>query len=258
MGRDIVNNLKFKKTTGVFKPEAFGKMLDDAYLASKRPDQEMTKTSFSPSSLGYGSGNCPRYWYLAFSGAFFVDDNDSIAVANMAQGTQAHERLQKIIKTMGVLKHEELEIINEYPPIRGFIDIVIDWNNTEVIGEIKTAKQESWDGYQAKMAPSPNHLLQILTYMKLRNVKEGFFIYENKNTQELLIIPILMNERNTNIIEELFVWMSEVYDNYLNGDMPMRPFTKSSYACKYCKLKKDCWSRETGTIQIEAYVPPKL
>ncbi len=172
MGRQIVSNLKFKKVTGKFDPEVFAKMLDDSYLATKRGDQIMTKTSFSPSSLGYGHGKCPRYWYLAFTGVGFIDENDSIAVANMAQGVQAHERLQKLIEKTGKLKEQEREIKNEYPPIRGFIDLVMDWNGEEVIGEIKTAKQEVWDQRQSTMAPSPNHLLQLLTYMKLTDAKE--------------------------------------------------------------------------------------
>ena len=101
MGRDIVKNLKFKKHTGkFFDPEKFAQLLDDAYKNTKRADGSMTKKSFSPSSLGYGHGKCPRYWYMAFSGAVFIDDNDAVAVANMAQGTQAHERLQKLISTM--------------------------------------------------------------------------------------------------------------------------------------------------------------
>jgi len=91
MGRDIVKNLKFKKHTGkFFDPEKFATLLDEAYRNTKRPDGDMTKKSFSPSSLGYGHGTCPRYWYMAFSGAMFIDDNDAVAVANMAQGTQAH------------------------------------------------------------------------------------------------------------------------------------------------------------------------
>ena len=64
MGKEIVANLKFKKVTGNFDPSAFAKMLDDAYLSTKKGDQKQTKTSFSPSSLGYGSGNCPRYCIL--------------------------------------------------------------------------------------------------------------------------------------------------------------------------------------------------
>ncbi len=143
MGREIVSNLKFKKVTGEFDPSDFAKMLDDAYLATKRGDQIMTKTSFSPSTIGYGHGKCPRYWYLAFSGVGFIDENDSVAVANMAQGTQAHERLQKLIESTGVLKKVEKEIINEYPPIRGFIDLVLDWKGTEVIGEMACQTREA-------------------------------------------------------------------------------------------------------------------
>jgi CRISPR/Cas system-associated exonuclease Cas4 (RecB family) len=257
MGRDIVSNLKFKKHTGDFQPEEFARMLDDAYLATKRDDAVTTKKSFSPSSLGYGHGNCPRYWYLAFSGVMFVNENDSIAIANMAQGTQAHERIQGLIRTMPNFVAEEEEIINEYPPIRGFIDLIMDYNGP-VIGEIKTAKQEVWDTRRSEMKSSGNHMLQLLTYMKLKNAKEGFFLYENKNTQEVLIIPVQMNERNKKIIDDTFTWLCEVWDNFQDGDLPMRMFTKSTTTCKYCPIKKECWSMETGTVQIEAFKVPKL
>lgn len=253
MARDIVSNLKFKKSSGHFDINSFSKMLDDAYRDTKRQDQMMTKKSFSPSSFGYGNGNCPRYWYMAFSGAMFIDNNDAIAIANMSQGTQAHERLQKIIQKTGTLKHEEFEITNEYPPIRGFIDVILDWNDQEVIGEIKTAKQEIWDTKKAEMTPSQNHLLQLLAYMKLRNAKEGFLLYENKNTQEILIIPVLMNDKNKATIDGLFIWLQEVYDNFLDGDLPMRPYKKSSSPCKNCPIKKECWDGETGLVQISPY-----
>lgn len=258
MGRDIVKNLKFKKSSGKFDPEVFAKMLDDAYLATKREDAITTKTSFSPSSLGYGHGNCPRYWYLAFSGVMFINDNDSVAIANMAQGTQAHERLQNLIKTMPNFVEEEREIKNDYPPIRGFIDLVMQWDGETVIGEIKTAKQEVWDTRQAEMKSSANHMLQLLTYMKLTDSKEGFFIYENKNTQELVVIPVVMNDRNKKIIDDTFTWMCEVWDNFKEGDLPMRPFTKSTSSCKYCPAKEACWSMPTGTVQIEKFEVPKI
>jgi CRISPR/Cas system-associated exonuclease Cas4 (RecB family) len=261
MARDIVKNLKFKKYEGKFDPKEFASLLDESYLSTKRGDGDMTKYSFSPSSFGYGHGNCPRYWYMAFNGAYFIDNNDAQAVANMAQGTQAHERLQGLISKMGGKTKSvttELEIKNEYPPIRGFIDLVIDWDGEEVIGEIKTAKQEVWDSRQAEMSPSTNHLLQLLTYMKLRNAKEAFFLYENKNTQELLIMPIQMTDKNQDIIDNLFLWLSEVYDNFKDGGLPMRPFTKTAYACKGCPIKKECWAGDTGEVQIEAYEVPKI
>lgn len=261
MAREIVKNLKFKKYDGNFDVKGFAKMLDDAYLSTKRADGEMQKKSFSPSSFGYGQGNCPRYWYMAFSGAYFIDNNDAQAVANMAYGTQAHERIQGMIEKIGMPVSDvetEIEIKNDYPPIRGFIDLVFKWDGQPVLGEIKTAKQEVWDTRQAEMSPSSNHLLQLLTYMKLKQIDEAFFLYENKNTQELLLIPVQMNDRNKEIIEGLFLWLCEVYDNYSNGDIPMRPFLKTSYTCKSCPIKKECWAGETGTVQIEAYEVPKL
>ncbi len=67
MGRDIVKNLKFKKHSGkFFDPERFAQLLDESYRNTKRADGEMTKKSFSPSSIGYGHGTCPRYWYMAY------------------------------------------------------------------------------------------------------------------------------------------------------------------------------------------------
>jgi hypothetical protein len=199
---------------------------------------------------------------MAFSGAVFIDSNDAVAVANMAQGTQAHERLQNLIKTMPEWRAEEEEIINEYPPIRGFIDLIMEYDGETVIGEIKTAKQEVWDTRQSEMKSSANHMLQLLTYMKLKDAKEGFFLYENKNTQEILVIPISMNEKNKKIIEDTFAWMMKVWDNFKEGDMPVRPpgSTKSKMPCTYCPIKKECYSKETevGTVEIELFEVPSI
>jgi CRISPR/Cas system-associated exonuclease Cas4 (RecB family) len=259
MAREIVKNLKFKKYPGKFDAAKFADQLNDAYLALKRPNGFTQKKSFSPSSIGYGYGNCPRYWYLAFNGAEFIDDNDAQAVANMQYGTEAHARLQKLISTFPEYRDQEVEILNEYPPIRGFADLVMDYD-VDVIGEIKTAKQEVWDQRQVTMASSPNHMLQLLMYMHIKEFEEGFFVYENKNTQEILVIPIIMNDRNKKIIDELFLWLREVYDNYKDGDLPMRPFAKTSSSCKYCAVKKTCWAKtaEIGTVQIEPYEVPQI
>lgn len=259
MAREIVKNLKFKKYEGKFDAEKFAADLNEAYLNLKRPNGFTQKKSFSPSSIGYGYGNCPRYWYMAFTGANFIDDNDAQAVANMQYGTEAHARLQKLISTFPEYRAQEIEILNEYPPVRGFADLLMDYD-ADVIGEIKTAKQEVWDERKVTMASSANHKLQLLMYMHIKKIEEGFFVYENKNTQEILVIPMIMNDRNKKIIDELFTWLKEVWDNYKDGDLPMRPFAKTSSSCKYCSLKKDCWSKTAsmGTVQIEPYEVPEL
>ena len=43
--------------------------------------------------------------------------------------------------------------------------------------------------------------------MHIKEIDEGFFLYENKNTQEVLVIPVMMTDKNKQIIEELFLWL---------------------------------------------------
>jgi hypothetical protein len=71
-----------------------------------------------------------------------------------------------------------------------------------------------------------------------------------------------MNDKNKKIIEDTFLWMQEVWDNFQNGDLPMRPAgaTKSKMPCTYCPVKKACYDKSgpVGTVQIEMYSVPKL
>jgi CRISPR/Cas system-associated exonuclease Cas4 (RecB family) len=257
MSKSIVGSLRFKKQEG-FDYHEFAKLVETAYESTKRDGTGTLKKTFSPSTIGYGHGNCPRYWFIAFNGADFEDTFDAGAIANMMNGTYAHERLQKIIAMTGVLKEEEREILNDDPPIRGFADLIIEWDGKEVVGEIKTTKEEQYLIKQASMKASGNHLLQILTYMKVTGADQGFLMYENKNTQEICIIPVNMNERNQKLIDDTFDWMREVYKAYTEDTLPTRSYTKSVYACKNCPVKTKCWKEmEDGDITITAMVAPK-
>jgi hypothetical protein len=56
--------------------------------------------------------------------------------------------------------------------------------------------------------------------------------------------------------------MCEVWDNFKDGDLPMRPAgaSKSKMPCTYCPVKKECYSKETpvGTVQIEKFEVPSV
>jgi CRISPR/Cas system-associated exonuclease Cas4 (RecB family) len=259
MARNIVGNLKFKKIEeGGFDPIKFGEMVEEAYLSGNKRDSFTKKKTFSPSTIGYGHGNCARYWFIAFTGAEFDDTFDAQAVANMSNGTSAHDRIQKVIEKTGTLKGIEIEVLNDDPPIRGFMDLILEWEGEEVAGEIKTIKSDGYAIRQSTMSAPGYHQLQLLSYMKNKGIKQGFFYYENKDTQEILLIPINMNERNTKLIDDAWDWLRKVYANFEAGTLPNRAFTKSQSACKYCPVKKVCWKElGDGEVEIEAMVPPK-
>ena len=87
--------------------------------------------------------------------------------------------------------------------------------------------------------------------------EQGVFVYENKNDQSLLLINISMDEDNTKLIDYVFDWLRGVYDLYLAETLPNRAFTKSTWACKGCPVKKVCWKdmkENEGEVQYPAMV----
>ena len=258
MARDIIQNLKFRKATGTFDPAAFSTFLETQYLKSNRSGTR-TKVTFAPSSIGGYNGTCPRYWYLAFNEHQFVDNNDALGIANMANGTAAHSRIERLMLDSGIPVDCEVEMKLADPPIRGYIDMMLEWDGQIVVGEFKTTRQEVFLIRQSTMKPSAQHLIQVLIYLKATGKRQGFLLYENKNTQEFLVIPVELNERNEALIEEVFDWLRLVYKNFEEGGLPKRPWTRKNKICKSFPLFDHCWNQQPeGTVDIPVMEVPKI
>lgn len=226
-------------------------MLYSAY-EHKRPSVEFKKkVSFAPSSLGYGHGTCARYWTIAFSGGDFEQNTPAQNVASMESGTDAHTRIQSLIKNTGLLKETEREMKNSSPPIRGYADIILEIDGREIVGEIKTIKDSYYLQREQEMQPSPSHLLQVLIYMRIAGTDEGFVLYENKNSNELLSIPVVMSDKNKEYMDYVFEWMKEVYEYWKNEVHVKRGYTKSTWQCKSCPVSKICNEMEPKGLKIE-------
>lgn len=243
-----------------FDVKKMADLINNAYLSDAYKQNDKAKKSFAPSGVGYGAGRCPRRWYYDFTGGIMrVNDTDPVGVANMAYGTEAHERLQKVFKNAGILVEAERKVVSENPPIFGYADLVINWQGEEAVGEIKTTSQESFVSKKAKNQPAGYHLLQVLTYMKVLGLNKGFLIYENKNTQELLILPVTWNEANKKLIDDTFEWMQSTYDNATGKEpqLPTRPFkSKKSVVCKTCPYLDVCWEDEQGVVDLPVLEVP--
>lgn len=252
--RDITNQKLSSKSVGEgdFDYINFAKALEDSYLKMRRPNGFSQKKSFSPSAIGYGKGRCPRYWNYMFNGVNAVDDADALGVANMAYGTEAGERIAKLIDLAGSLIAAEQEITNVDPPIRGFIDAIVEFNGVTAVCEVKTTKQEAFLIRKTTQKAPFYNLIQLLIYMKLKKLDQGFLLYENKNDQSFTIIPVRMNVRNKRIVDDAFEWMQKTYQAYVDKKLPRRPFTQKSVICKNCPLAQACWSGPEGDIDIPA------
>lgn len=262
MSRDIVDLAKGTLASKRFEAQRLADIINDAYLKGRREPSDRAKKSFAPSGLGYGHGRCPRYWYYAFTGGIMrEEDMDAMSIANMAYGTEAHARIQKVFRDTGLLVEEERKVDTignpNFPPILGYADLIINWQGEEVVGEIKTTSAESYVAKKAKSAGAGYHLLQVLIYMRVLGLNKGFLLYENKNTQQLLIVPVTWNVANTKLIDDTFEWMNMVYKNWQDGNLPKCAFTPKSPVCKGCPFKELCHGGEEGTITLPALEVPK-
>jgi CRISPR/Cas system-associated exonuclease Cas4 (RecB family) len=266
---DLIANQNFHSLSNAFDTEGMAELLEKASKSGGRQSKFTKKKSFAPSGIGYGSGTCPRYWYYAFNGADFdYDDTTARQRANMDSGTAAGERIAKLFKDAGILKAAEVEVKHDDPPIYGFMDLAVTWQDEEMIGEVKTTKQETFNYRQSTMKAPGYQLIQLLIYMRVFNKEKGFFVIENKNTHELLILPVKMTEANAALVDRVFEWMRIVKKNADEGELPKRPFTKASIPCNGCPVRKTCWEGykrgsvngkdpNPGTIDLPALEIPK-
>jgi CRISPR/Cas system-associated exonuclease Cas4 (RecB family) len=250
MAKNLISSLLSQPKNTRLDSKKFIKMLNSAYQNTNTVKEFKQKKTFAPSTIGYGHGTCARYWSLAFNGAEFTDNIPAANIASMRSGTDAHERIEKLIQTTGLLKEREREIKSDDPPVRGFADVVLEIEDEEIIGEIKTIKDQYFIQRKSEGIPSSSHFLQLLIYMEIEGAKEGFILYENKNDNELLAIPIQMNEKNKEYIEYVFNWMREVYGLYKDDILPKRGYTKSTWTCKGCPVSETCLEKDAGEIKI--------
>lgn len=262
MARSLDGTIRFRKVAddSGFTPSKLVDALNAGYLTQRRPDKWTQKTTFSPSSIGYGHAVCPRYWYLAFDGGDFIENGDGMGVAIMASGTASHARIQGALKASGVLVAEEVEIRLSDPPIRGFMDVLIRVDDETVVGEIKTTSENIFNAKRTSMKPSPNHLFQILIYMKATGRQKGFLLYENRNTLEVLVIEVDFTEANEAILENALDWMRMVYKAWEDRELPTRPFRNQSVkVCQNCPLNKVCWEdTPEGDVKLPKMEVPAL
>lgn len=231
----------------------FTKRLEEGYLR-QFGSKFTTKKTFAPSGLAWNQGECPRYWYIAFNGAEFVDDErEAKAVANMQHGTVSHERIQKALELSDIPAEMEVKIRSEDPPIFGYADGILDWaGDDNVVLEIKTMREEGFARVKAAGKPKKHHIFQLLVYMKIQKASRGIIMYESKNANELLALPVEINDTYRDYMDYLWGWLREVRSAFDNDTLPEKNYRSNSRVCKNCPVKDTCDTLGDGVIKIKS------
>jgi len=265
--RNVIKGLKLKNQKGLDATE-IANAIEQGFLAKRRPDKDwVEKKTFAPSTIAYGHGTCARYWHIVFTGLdTYADGTDAMGVANMSLGSVFHDEIQSAMEAAGMLVEAEKEIKIESPPIRGYLDAIVNINGENVVAEIKTTRQESFVFKEMSGKPSANHLIQLLIYLKATGLQRGFLLYVNKNDQTFLVIPVELDEANTKIIEDVFEWLRLVRQSFDEGQLAQIPFTRARNAgepsnkiCRGCPVQQTCFTQKpAGDVLIPLMEVPKV
>lgn len=223
--------------------------INTGYLAKYKTEHKQKK-SFSPSTLVYGHGACPRYWYYAFDGAEFESDVDAYAAANMQAGTDAHARIQKAMTDSGLPVEHEKKVVHDDPPIFGYSDSVLVWKENSTVIEIKTMREESFAYRKQTNKPPTYHVEQLIIYMKVFKVSKGILLYESKNSHDLHAIAVEVTPEYIAWVDNAFEWMREVRSAWENRKLSKKPYRSNSKICKRCPVQTTCFADKTKTSVV--------
>jgi len=252
--KEAVEDIEWQTTMPANVDNEFADLVDaihKGYVANNEPKFTKKKT-FSPSTIVFGHGKCPRYWYLAFEGNTFYEEREGKSQANMESGTDRHARIQAAMEGAGIMVANEEKVIFDDPPIFGFLDSIIKWKDSEYLVEIKTQNQDAFERHKKSMTASTYHIVQLLIYMKIFKKKKGMVMYENKNTHDLLVIPININQKHVDFVDYLFGWMKEVYAAWKDKKLPEVPYKNNDVKvpCSSCPVQQACKDAPKGDIKI--------
>lgn len=252
MSKNLVKKVVTKKETELDLTKIIDHIYDGQFKANTRDWKSFTKKkTFSPSTLVYGNGYCPRYWYLAFEGNEWENKNTGLNYATMNSGSDRHTRLQEALKESGILEWTEQVMQYDDPPIFGYADAMVKIDDKLVLLEIKTTTDESYRYHVQTNTASRYHIEQLLIYMKILKQQVGAIVYENKNTYELFVVPVVANQSHIDFVNYWFDWMKKVRKAFDDKQLPERGYRQNSKVCKGCPVEKICDSREKGDIKIE-------
>lgn len=198
--------------------------------------------TFAPSS----TSNCARYHVYRFRGYEQVATYSPQTLRIFDLGNRIEDAVGDLFKRMDILIDEQVEIRVDQPPVRGFIDFIIDWDGPKIV-ECKSTNEAGFMYRKMSRKPTDSHFAQIQWYMKALDHQEAFVFYYAKNTSEIL--PILV-KRDDKWLEKTSKKYGIIYEAFEKGIMPVRPYKVDSPTCAKCDAQEYCWADSEVGVKI--------
>ena len=166
------------------------------------------RTYFRPSSAHY----CERcLWYMMMG--YPQPPEEALGLRRLGIGTAYHEFIQeRLARTNLITQPEdiELEVFNDEPPMRGFVDGIVTHPDTGEKYALELKSRNENTNYARKaILPSQDHLIQWNLYSLMTDIEQGLIMYINKGNQQYNIFEV---ERNENILQPVLEKFRRIWD----------------------------------------------
>ena len=198
--------------------------------------------TFAPSS----TSNCARYHVYRFRGYEQRSYYSAQTKRIFEMGNKVEDMVEDLFNKLGILLDSQVEIKLTDPPVKGFVDFIIDWGGPRIV-ECKSINEAGFMYRKMSRKPTDSHYAQVQWYMKALDHQEAYVFYYNKNTSEIL--PILV-KRDEKWLAKMTKKYGIIYDAYEKGILPERPYKLGSPTCEKCDAKDYCWADSEVGVKI--------
>jgi CRISPR/Cas system-associated exonuclease Cas4 (RecB family) len=131
--------------------------------------------------------------------------------------------------------YHEVNVNNKEHWFSGHVDCIFKLSGDFSLVDFKSMNSRMFGQLRE---PLEKHVIQITIYLWILDMKSGFLLYENKDTQKMKLYEV---ERNAELVEQIKKRAMGLKKILQQKKLPKRPFKKDSKQCKSCQFKKVCW-----------------
>lgn len=174
------------------------KTLDDHLTGTQRPNRIGV---FYPSILG---SKCDAHLFLAYNGLLPTEILPAVTRRIFDVGGSLEHRMERYFTNIGILLEREKSLKFENPPISGRCDFILSHEEDgQIILELKSANNRTFTNL--RLAPKPEHAVQLQIYLNILGLDKGVVLYENKDNQQLKAFKVHQDQGEwNNIVNRCF------------------------------------------------------
>jgi len=209
--------------------------LIEKYYQDKKEEKQRVKFYISE------AGKCPRQIFFKFKSAP-KEELDPRFLRIFEQGDVIHEKLVRMLRSMGILECAEIPIAPQ-EDISGRADAVVVLNRERYLIDFKSINSSILRGMKE---PKEEHVSQVQLYLHFFNIKRGILLYEGKDTLELKEFTI---NYDNNLAKRILKQFKDLKDNLQKDIVPecLSDYPKN-WQCRYCQFKDVCETAGTDKI----------